>query len=491
MPAKANFYDLLGLPEDATPEEIRHAYREAALKMHPDVNAEPGAAELFIQIQQAYDVLSDPKRREVYNQRQVAEKKLPVRTDVLYSCPAVTIIDEPQLVYTLLDFSAAQKSVQNINPPINVCLVLDKSTSMQGERMDTVKKAAIELIRQLKPDDVLSLVVFSDRAEVLVPAGRRSDRGIIETQIHMIRPSGGTEIFQGLEAGFNEIQRNSNRTFVNHIILITDGRTYGDEDACLNLADHASLQGVRITGLGIGSEWNDNFMDELTSHTGGSTTYISKAGDIQKFLQERFASLNQIYAERVILDLETEPEVTLESAYRLQPDSTGLAAGPSIRLGSIPNTTKLSLLLEFLITSIPADITRFKLAAGELNLVLVNNPKFIHKIPIRLSRLTTDTPSTEMPPRPIFQALSQITLYRMQERARQEVAEGKVQEAGLRLQRLATQLISMGERELAQTALIEAERIQKTHLLSAEGEKKIKYGTRAFLLPSHIEREIS
>jgi hypothetical protein len=62
-----------------------------------------------------------------------------------------------------------------------------------------------------------------------------------------------------------------------------------------------------------------------------------------------------------------------------------------------------------------------------------------------------------------------------------------VQDASLRLQRLATQLLSMGEVELAQTAIIEAERIQQTHMLSAEGEKQIKYGTRSFLLPARVE----
>jgi hypothetical protein len=77
----------------------------------------------------------------------------------------------------------------------------------------------------------------------------------------------------------------------------------------------------------------------------------------------------------------------------------------------------------------------------------------------------------------------------MQERARQEVAEGKVQEASVRLQRLATQLLSLGEHDLAQTAFVEAERIQQTHMLSAEGEKRIKYGTRSLLLPASIDEE--
>jgi hypothetical protein len=72
----------------------------------------------------------------------------------------------------------------------------------------------------------------------------------------------------------------------------------------------------------------------------------------------------------------------------------------------------------------------------------------------------------------------------MQEKASQEVTEGKVQQASLRLHRLASQLFSLGEMELAQTALIEADRIQHTHMLSPEGEKSMKYGTRSFLLPA-------
>jgi hypothetical protein len=74
----------------------------------------------------------------------------------------------------------------------------------------------------------------------------------------------------------------------------------------------------------------------------------------------------------------------------------------------------------------------------------------------------------------------------MQERARQEVADGKVQEASVRLQRLATELLNLGEIELAHTTIMEAERIQQTRMLSAEGEKRIKYGTRSLLLEGSL-----
>jgi Ca-activated chloride channel homolog len=487
MPIKINFYDLLELPKDATPEEIRRAYKDAARRLHPDVNPSKVAAEEFIKVQQAYETLSDPKIRTIYDQRLEDESDDPVKIDLIYSRSTLATIQEVQMVYALLELSAVSKYTSVASPPLNVCLVLDRSTSMQGVRMDTVKTAAIELIRQLKPNDRLSIIVFSDRADILLPAGQQPERGLIETQIQMIRAGGGTEILQGLQAGFGEVSRNLTRSLINHIILITDGRTYGDEEACLKLADKAAAQGLRITSLGIGTEWNDVFMDDLTARTGGSSFYISRAGDIRSFLHEKFESLNQIYAERVTLALNQNADVHLGAAYRLQPDSAILPTVSPLRLGSIPKNSKLSILLEFIVPLIPPETTRFALAKGELSLILPFDPSSTRKLPISFTRLTSETVKSELPPRPIFQALSQITLYRMQERAREEVADGKVQDASLRLQRLATQLLSMGEMELAQTAIMEAERIQQTHMLSAEGEKIIKYGTRAFLLPAQIK----
>ncbi|MFN8401646.1 MAG: hypothetical protein U0X74_16660 [Anaerolineales bacterium] len=66
----------------------------------------------------------------------------------------------------------------------------------------------------------------------------------------MISSFGGTEIFQGLDAGFKEIRRTLDPARVNHIILLTDGNTYGDEQDCLRLAEQAAALNVRITGMG-------------------------------------------------------------------------------------------------------------------------------------------------------------------------------------------------------------------------------------------------
>ena len=485
MSAKQNYYDLLKIPRDAEAEEIRRAYHELARVLHPDKNPSQGATDQFLDLQTAYDTLSDPDRRAAYDKKLKSETDEPILIDVSYSRKHLAILpDEKQLMYVLLEMTATPKLAEQSNPHLNLCLVLDRSTSMHGARMDTVKSAAIELVRQTAPEDIISIVAFSDRAEVLVKSDKPTERHYIETQIQMMRAGGGTEMFQGLEAGFQEVQRRLNRTMVNHIFMITDGHTYGDEASCLQLSDRAALQGIRITGLGIGTEWNDKFIDDLTSRTGGSSFFIAKTNDLHAFMQEKFKSLNQVYAERVTLSLDTPPGVVLNTIFRSQPDPAILPLSDKIRLGSIQKNSGLSLLFEFIIPSVKENTYRLTLGSGEINLVLPFDAAATRKLPVLFSRLSGVAQEKEMPPPALFTALTQLTLYRMQEKASQEVSDGKVQQASLRLQRLATQLFSLGEVTLAQTALMEADRIQQTHMLSAEGEKAIKYGTRAFLLPA-------
>jgi DnaJ-class molecular chaperone len=62
-----NYYDLLGLPKDATAEQIRNAYREMALKYHPDVNHSPDATIKMQEINSAYSTLIDPEMRKQYD----------------------------------------------------------------------------------------------------------------------------------------------------------------------------------------------------------------------------------------------------------------------------------------------------------------------------------------------------------------------------------------------------------------------------------------
>lgn len=488
MPEDPNYYSKMGIQRDATPEEIRSAYHQAALQLHPDVNIEVGETELFIRVQEAYDVLSDPEKRSEYDATlQPEPNPVPdIETFISYSRPSLSKMDEPQVVYALLNMEAILVSDARESPPLNVCLILDRSTSMRGERMDTVKTTAIDLIRQLRSQDILSLVTFSDRAEVLLPAGHRLERADVETQIQMIEANGGTEIYRGLEAGFSEVRGNLGKNHINHIILLTDGRTYGDDATCVSIAEEAAAKGIGISTLGIGDEVNDSFLDHLAALTGGSSIYVSQPSDIKELLKQQFNRLGQAYVERVTFDFEIGQGVELRYAFRLAPDAGPLQTNPPLHLGNFPSKSQLSILLEFKVPPISGNISQLSLVDGHLTVYSPLDPKPSSSIHLHLDRPIRDYPEPYSPPSDILEAMSILTLYRIQERARRDLTEGNFEEASTHLQNLATHLLTRGERELARAALQEAERLQQSKTFSEEGIKRIKYGTRALLLAANI-----
>jgi Ca-activated chloride channel homolog len=482
---KPDYYAILGVFRDATEEEIKRAYLQAAQKLHPDKNTVEGETELFLESQQAYEVLSNPKRRKQYDATLPPEIRAEseVRHTVYLSRQNLVRLGEAQLIYLLLEVEAHEKKDQALpTPPLNICLVLDRSTSMKGERLDFVKATAIQLMRRMRPQDVFSIVTFSDRAEVIVPASISLDKKQQEGKIQMIQASGATEIYKGLEAGMKEVQRTLDPSRVNHIILLTDGNTYGDEKECLRLAEYAALHNIGISGMGIGHEWNDIFLDQLASKTGGSSAYISKPKDIERLLLEKFNVLNNTFADDVLLEYKLHERIKINYAFRLQPEGGPVENGHAMHLGPILKDAPLQVLLELLVEPDALHEDVVEILSGSLKVSIAARPVPVPPIRLQLTRKVDDVPSAEPPPAQILSALSRLTLYRMQERAQAAAEAGEFDAASRHLQNLATHLLSQGERSLAKTALFEAENLERMHAWSASGSKDIKYSTRALLL---------
>jgi Ca-activated chloride channel family protein len=489
-----NYYARLGVPRTATQEEIRAAYHQAARKFHPDTNKDSGATEVFLNIQEAYETLSNPTKRAAYDEllpRDIKDSPKNTLVNAIYSRQSLPIMDNPQLLYVMLNLMSLPPDSNAISasgsPPLNICLVLDASTSMSGPRLNSVKETARQIIRTLKPEDIISVVTFNDVAEVIIPATRGQNINILEARISIITTSGGTEIGKGLEAGYAEIMRNLRPSYHNHIILITDGRTYGDEDNCLTIAKQAAESGVTIHALGIGDQWNDVFLDELANKTGGSSEFADSAKAIEDFLKHKFGQIQDTFASNISLEFTTPPEVELRYAFRLSPDTTSIPLGNQIALGDIPNRQSLSIIIEFLINNTKNNQKEFTLLDGELEMII---PKLA--IPNVSSRLTLSRPTTksaepEPPPQVLVRAMSKLSLYRLQEMAQKDLKAGNVHRATQRLRNLATQLLSSGESDLAQTVMLELDSIHTTKNMSEDAKKRIKYGTRALVLEQDIE----
>jgi Ca-activated chloride channel family protein len=354
---------------------------------------------------------------------------------------------------------------------------------MEGDRLNMVKATATELVDNLKPEDLISVISYNDRAHVIVPATRASDKARINARINQMTTAGGTEIFQGISAGVQEITYNLKEDQINHMILITDGRTYGDEDKCLDLASQVVKKGITISGLGIGHEWNDDFLDDLTQRTGGNSFFAAKPQNIRKLLEKQFNAITRTFANNVQLNYTTSENVDLRYAFRLVPDTGELTSESPIAMGNIPLERSLSVIMEFLVKEVPPGNGEITLAEGSLKLTIPSLPVPNTQVPFRLARQTAKNPEVEPPPQVLVKAMSRLSMYRMQDQARQDMASGNYDAATSRLSNLAAQLLASGRPDLAHTVRLELDSIENGNSVSAEAQKQIKYGTRSLIMP--------
>lgn len=485
----SDYYALLQIPYDATAEEIRGAFFKLARLYHPDANPQVADGEAFRAIQQAYDILSIPHKKAEYDATLPKDLRTPpeISVNYKYSRSVIPALDEPQLMYALVDFICTADIHQETLSPAHICLVLDRSTSMKGSRMDMVKTSSLNLLQQLRPQDLISVVAFSDRAEVLVPPSRVSSLGKSDHRISLLSTGGGTEILQGLSLGVEQL-RESDSGYIRHLILLTDGYTYGDEQGCLALAKEAAGEGITISVLGIGEDWNDELMDQITGLSGGNTRLISTPADLDNFLMEKVLEIEMLYARGLRFQFESSPGVELRYAFRLIPNISPLNIANPLLLGDIQYHKSISLLIEFALPPLKAGIDWLSLARGAVWMDVPGRKTSGARIFLDIGRPVAVNPPADPPPPVIMEAMEKLTLYRLQEKVRLEVSSGQVDKATRHLHYLATHLIARGDRELAHAVLIEAEHVQQSRQLSGEGQKRIKYGTRSLFLPSGTER---
>ncbi len=486
MDVEKDYYAILGVTQSATDEEIKHAYHALARRYHPDSRVEDVSTSLFREIQIAYAVLSDLHRRRAYDRRRAESglgEEAVLSWEILLSQNQLCSLHEEQVIYLLIEIQPVS-AARGERLPLNLCLVIDRSTSMQGARLEHVKGAAHQIIDELHDDDALAVVTFHDRAEVVLPSQLGVNRARAKAKISTIWASGGTEILQGIRAGLAELEKRHSKRITSHLILLTDGQTYGDEEDCVAEARQAGARRIGITAMGIGEDWNDALLDEIAAQSGGVSAYIASPGQVRTLLQQRVRGLGAVFAQGLTLETRCAEGVRIENAFRVSPYLEYLTpAGGVVSLGALQADALFAIVLEVGVAQKPA---------GDHRLLQLELTADIPSLGRQGDKLRCDVrctfTSTEPPPQPvptaILSALSKITLYRMQERAWDALESGDVNTATRQLEMVATRLFDLGEVQLARSAMLEAGRIAKGGDPTARGRKELKYGTRSLTIAS-------
>jgi len=392
------------------------------------------------------------------------------------------VMNTQQLVYALIE-AAPSAAMAQVQMPLNLSLVLDKSGSMQGTKIQNLREAAKRVVDRLGPRDTISIIAFSDRKYLIAESQPVTDKEVLKKQIDRIRDGGGTAISGGMGQGLVELEKAAAADRVSRMLLLTDGQTFGDEDACKRLGKRAGDKGIVVNALGLGDDWNEDLLDDIAEASGGVADSIDAPEKIERFFEQVVKSMQDTVVQNAQMILRLANGVTPRQVWQVLPMISNLGYRPlsdrdvQVALGELEKGQPRSLLVELLIGARPAG--RYRIAQAEVDYDVPGLKLTAEKVKTDiLLDFTADPALAKQYDPEVMNVVEKVTAFKLQTRALEDAKMGNLAGASQKLRAAATRLLEMGEGELAQSALEEADNLDKGGQMSARGTKKLRYETR-------------
>lgn len=192
-------------------------------------------------------------------------------------------------------------------PKVNLSIVLDRSGSMSGQKIEKAKEAAIEALRRLGPGDMCSVVMYDHNVQTIVPAQSARNIEWIESRIRTIGPGGNTALFGGVSQGASEIRKNLGGGYVHRIILLSDGIANvgpSSPEELGRLGAALLKEDIAVTTIGVGTDYNEDLMARLSQSSDGNTYFVESSRDLPRIFTAELGDVLDVVAKRVKITIE-------------------------------------------------------------------------------------------------------------------------------------------------------------------------------------------
>jgi Ca-activated chloride channel family protein len=219
-------------------------------------------------------------------------------------------VGSPGTAYLHINLDGIALASKKDRAPVNVALVIDRSGSMGGDKIDHAKRAAVMALGMLDARDIVSVVAFDDQIDVLVSATPMRERGKIEAGINALFARGSTALYAGVEKGGDQLETYLNRERVNRVILLSDGLANvgpSSPDEVAQLGYKLVKKGISVTTLGLGMGYNEDLMTRLANVTDGNHAFIENPDELEKFFALEFGDLTSVVAQDVTIHVHIYP----------------------------------------------------------------------------------------------------------------------------------------------------------------------------------------
>ncbi len=161
-----------------------------------------------------------------------------------------------------------------------VVLIVDKSSSMEGKKMELARLASIGVVENLRPIDQVGVLIFDNSFQWAIPIRKAEDRQMMKRLIAGITPDGGTQIAPALAEAYRKIAP-IHATF-KHVVLLTDG--ISEEGDSLALSKEAASQRVTISTVGLGQDVNRPYLEKIAVNAKGRAHFLTDPSGLEQIL---------------------------------------------------------------------------------------------------------------------------------------------------------------------------------------------------------------
>jgi Ca-activated chloride channel family protein len=254
--------------------------------------------------------------------------------------------------YILLTIRAPEKvspeeaaPVGKSRPPLHFAAVLDVSGSMQGEKIIQVKEAVRQAVCSLHTGDIFSMVTFSNEVRCPFKPSIVNDQTFqtVEGALKEITAGGMTALCSGLEKGIENAHRKKQDTDL--VLLLSDGQANVGETDLEKIGQRAwqaRQDGLVVSALGVGLDYNEALMTEIATQGGGRFYHIEDSSRIPAFVAGELGEVAGLAAREVVARLNIPKGATLiplSAAYPVQQ----MGEQAVVTIGDIPCDTELEI----------------------------------------------------------------------------------------------------------------------------------------------------